>query len=301
MGDLGAKAERPASSSGRSQGRIAVVLVTYNGRRYIADQLKSIMGQTNSPDLLVISDDGSTDDTLELCRRYTADWLVPVTILEPPARPRGRRLDRISANVMRGLAAASSSDLVALSDQDDAWLPRRLELSFNALATKPALFSFGNAIIMDEGGQDTPVTLFDHYRVPQRWNELTPLEQFRFALRRPFATGTTMLLTRELIQAASPIPNGWLHDRWLSLVGCASGGGRAVYEPLLRYRQHPGQVVGVRPRRRSIRAIEILRGSGSAPATVRKFVSLQTRLRNLGVPHEILDELMRPRWLLDRE
>src|SRR3954451_23821194 len=80
-------------------GTLAVVMVTYNGAEFVEEQLASIRSQTVQPDLLVISDDGSSDDTVARCHRMTADWSTNVVVVaSPPARCR-KSFTSIAANV----------------------------------------------------------------------------------------------------------------------------------------------------------------------------------------------------------
>ncbi len=154
---------------------------------------------------------------------------------------------------------------------------------------------------MDDSGGDTGSTLFQHFGVPDYWNGLSAREQFRFALRRPFATGATMLLTGDLVQAASPIPKGWLHDRWFSLIGCASGGGQADGNHWFGTREHSDQVVGLSSKDSHRRIVNLLLSGKPITMQLKKYASLRKRLRRLDIAAEVLNELSPPWWLLDRE
>jgi rhamnosyltransferase len=107
------------------QEQLSVVLATYNGERHLAQQLESIRDQTRRPDELVVGDDGSVDRTLEIAMRFKETAPFPVTLV---------RRDRVGVapNFLLSLEA-SQGEFVAFADQDDVWLPEKLERSLEAL------------------------------------------------------------------------------------------------------------------------------------------------------------------------
>lgn len=271
--------------------RLAAVVATYNGEKYVGEQLRSILDQTRPPDLVVITDDGSTDATLPVCEELAASSAVPVTVLRRPAglARLATTFDDISANFVRGVAAAGKCDLYAFSDQDDVWCADRLETSLETLRQAPSSsFVFGDGALIDELGVETGTRLSEQFHWPPDWNELSPAQQLRFAIRQPFATGATMVLTARLLRAALPVPDGWLLDRWVSIIGSALGGSRTVQDPVIKYRLHGGQQVGVsgastqRPR-----LMEILARNGSPLGPARKTLDVRRRVRRLDVPGDV--------------
>jgi glycosyltransferase involved in cell wall biosynthesis len=102
--------------------RISVALCTYNGERFLHQQLDSIAMQTRLPDELVVCDDRSTDRTLAIVREFAASAPYPVRVFENQANL------GFAAN-FEGAIRRCDGDLIALSDQDDVWYPTRLERS----------------------------------------------------------------------------------------------------------------------------------------------------------------------------
>jgi glycosyltransferase involved in cell wall biosynthesis len=271
---------------------LAVVLATKNGARFIEEQLESIAAQTRPPDALVISDDGSSDETLTLCSRFSTAASFPVTVLAA-GYPGGRAgaVDRVSSAFARGIEAVGDATLVAFCDQDDVWFSDKLERSVGALGERPdATFVCGDAELMDEAGDPLPGRLSDRWPVPPEWSAWSRAEQLRFALRNPFATGATMVVRSSLLDAAMPVPQGWLHDRWLSVVGCALGGAVTLRSPVMRYRVHGGQAWGLDRGGGDTRALAVLR---RAETLGRKALQVRSRMAAVALPPDVRDEL---RW-----
>jgi glycosyltransferase involved in cell wall biosynthesis len=274
--------------------RLVVVMATYQGERFLEAQLASIAGQSVPPDAIVISDDGSSDATVALARSLAGTAPVPVTVLERPAPGRQVRpaVDRITDAFLRGVVAAGPTDLVAFADQDDVWEVDKLDRSVARLAVRPgAAFVFGDARLIDAGGSRLAGSLRDRWPVPQDWDALAPVDQFRFALRNPFATGATMVVRSELLELARPIPRGWLYDRWLSLIGTAMAGSCSLGVPVMAYRLHPGQAWGLDEAPDGRHPV---RRAGAATArlarSARRLAQVRRRLAQVGAPPEIMAE-----------
>ena len=129
---------------------VSVALCTYNGARFVAEQLRSILAQSSPADQIVISDDGSTDGTLEVVRAELAaagSALPEVIILENPA-PLG-----VTRNFEQAILACTG-DLIVLCDQDDTWVPDRLARAEREFAARPdLLLLYSDASLVDEGGE----------------------------------------------------------------------------------------------------------------------------------------------------
>src|ERR687894_3003245 len=100
--------------------RFSVAMCTYNGARFVAEQLASVAAQTRPPDELVVCDDGSTDETCRLVEEFAARAPFPVRLFVNERNLGSTR------NFGRAVALCEG-DLVALSDQDDVWHPEKLE------------------------------------------------------------------------------------------------------------------------------------------------------------------------------
>lgn len=213
--------------------RVEILLATYNGARYLPEQLDSLVAQRHRPITLVTRDDGSSDDTVAVVRSY-ADRL-PLRVL--PAGHLGVRRSFFTL-----LAAADpAADYVAFCDQDDVWIPDKLARAVARLAALdpdvPALYC-ARATLTD--GALNPI---GHTRLPGR------PAGFANALIENIASGMATVMNRAaaaLINAAPPSATvNPIHDWWAYQVVAACG--TVIYdpEPALLYRQHGRNTIGV--------------------------------------------------------
>ena len=219
---------------------LSVVMATFNGEAFIEAQLDSILRQTRLPDEIVISDDGSTDNTLAIVKRVKAQaptsvsWQVVTT--QSPLGP---------ADNFHKAATLATGDLLALADQDDWWVPGKLRTLENVLLGKDALLVHSDAELVDEQGNLLGMSVTDSLRMTRAERRgLIAGRGLRQLVRRNLVTGHTVLMRRGVVELAGSIPAGWLHDEWWALV--ASAHGRVVLCPhiLGHYRQHAINQVG---------------------------------------------------------
>ena len=198
--------------------KVSVVLATFNGDKWIGEQLASIAEQTLTPDELIVSDDASQDDTLEMVRRFAASAPFPVTVLD--------NADNVgfARNFERALAKCSG-DLVFLADQDDVWLPQKIATVAKEMQSGAPL-ALHNAICVDAANVAHDPDLFGRLRLLK----LTP----DWAVK-----GCCTAITGAVVAAALPVPDGKPHDTWLHAVARAIGEPVFIDAPLIRYRLHP--------------------------------------------------------------
>jgi glycosyltransferase involved in cell wall biosynthesis len=125
---------------------ISVAMCTYNGSRFLPEQLASIARQTRQPDEMVVSDDGSTDATAEIVENFARSAPFPVRFIRNP-----RNLG--STKNFEQAIGLCSCDLIALSDQDDIWMPDKLARQAEMFELDPSLGGvFTDAELIDETG-----------------------------------------------------------------------------------------------------------------------------------------------------
>jgi glycosyltransferase involved in cell wall biosynthesis len=215
--------------------RVAILLSTYNGESFLAEQLDSLITQTHSNWTIFASDDGSSDTTLEVLTRYqTILGADRLTIIEGPRKG-------FAANFLSLLAnSAIDAQYFAFCDQDDLWHPDRLSTGLSRIrdipADRPALFCSRTQLI-DSGGH--PIGLSPLFHKPPC---------FENALVQSIAGGNTMLFNaaaRDLIRRTDSRTRIVSHDWWAYILvsGC---GGVVAYEqyPTIGYRQHDHNIVG---------------------------------------------------------
>lgn len=230
------------SASGGAPPMISVALCTFNGARFLPEQLESLLQQARRPDELVVGDDGSTDGTLSLCREFAARAPFPVRI--ETASPR-----RGPARNFADTARQCRGDLIAFCDQDDRWLPEKLAALEDALLTHPeSALAFSDALLLGPEGRPTRTRLWSraHFRPPTPRDD--PDALLRSLLRQPAVTGATMMFRADLNAVLSRIPDGWMHDEWLALSAAASGRPCiCISQGLMYYRVHEAQALGLSP------------------------------------------------------
>jgi glycosyltransferase involved in cell wall biosynthesis len=222
------------------------LMVTRDGERFIQRQCESIAQQTLRPAALVIVDDGSTDGTRDIARDVMRSTAVPTEIIRWDGSHHADLKTRVASAVTKGLEAVAGFGIVVLSDQDDEWLPDRVAIQRQALVSgRGSLLVAGDAILIDDCGIRLDRTLRDHFPVPASWSSMDPAGRMRAALRMPLATGAASAMAAELIQLMLPIPPGWLHDRWATLVAAARVGLDLQDDVVVAYRVHDTQNLGL--------------------------------------------------------
>lgn len=218
----------------------SVALATYNGARFLPAQLASIAAQERRPDEIVVGDDQSSDGTAELLARFERDAGIPVRFT--------RNQQRLGSSANFGaILGRCRGEVIFLSDQDDLWRADRISTSLRALAGRPDVgFVFSNASLISETGAPLPGTLWERVFFGARERE-----QFRrghgadVLLKTNTVTGATMAVRRRALDCALPISAGWVHDGWLAFVIERVHGALPIDEPLVSYRLHQSQQVGV--------------------------------------------------------
>lgn len=226
-------------SNGTSDPQISVAMCTFNGGRYLGIQLESIAAQTLLPCELIVCDDGSTDDTIAILKQFRANAPFPVTIVENASRMGSTRNFDQAIGMSRG-------EFIALCDQDDRWLPQKLERQSQCLVENPFLGGvFSDAELIDGDGKRVGKTLFARHK-------FTPAKQRSFVgcptgtlLKHDVVTGATLMFRSTIRRYCSPIPTTWVHDGWLAWMLALHSRVTLISEPLIEYRIHAGQQLGV--------------------------------------------------------
>ncbi|WP_027715120.1 glycosyltransferase family 2 protein [Desulfuromonas sp. TF] len=200
--------------------KVSIALAAYNGGAYLAEQLESFAAQTRLPDELVVVDDGSRDGTPDIVRAFAARAPFPVKLVEN-AENLG-----YAQNFGKALSLCSG-DLLFMSDQDDVWFDRKIEIVADLASRNP-----GAACLMNDA------LLTDGELVPAG---VSKLGQIRAAglPDTAFVMGCCAALRRELLDILLPIPEkSPSHDNWLVEVADLFGLTHRCEEPLQYYRRH---------------------------------------------------------------
>ena len=295
--------KRPAAASSaqvdprRIAADTAAVMVTHDGGSFLRRQCESIFAQDLLPAILIVVDDASKDGSRDVLKQMQAAAPIPVELIwTDGSRVRDRKA-RIARNVARGLAAAAHHDIVLLSDQDDEWLPDRLSRQRDILRGDPnALLVAGDGILIDEEGKESGGRLRESFPSPADWETLDAAGRMHAALRSSFVTGAAMALRTDLVHLMEPVPGGWYHDRWATLVAAARSGLVLQGEAVLKYRIHEGQVLGQRQSQIGVgvRRWQQVRDRGASPIeAAARAADVVRRLRPIATDPAVRSEL---RW-----
>jgi len=224
---------------------VSVALCSRNGARYLPAQVRSICTQEPPPVQIVLSDDGSSDDSVAVVRRTLEECgaasTIELTVFEN-AKPLG-----VARNFEQAIRACRA-DLIALSDQDDVWHAGKLARMTTSFEANPKLLLLHtDARLVDARLEPLGLSLFQALEV--RESELAAIaagRAFDVYLRRNLVTGATTMFRRGLLDAALPFSQEWIHDEWLGAIAAATGSVEVLPEPLIDYRQHGGNQIGAK-------------------------------------------------------
>jgi glycosyltransferase involved in cell wall biosynthesis len=216
-----------------SQKSVAILMGTYNGSKYIAQQLDSLAAQSYENWRLIVSDDGSSDETLEIVRQYQAAWGVEkVEIRQGPKTGFAQNFLSMACD------PSIRADYYAFCDQDDVWLPQKLETAISAIENEgPGLRAYGGRTLY-ANEQLKKIRVSPDFVHPT---------SFRNALVQSIAGGNTMVFNAEVknLLAQAGLVDVPSHDWWTYLL-VAGADGVFLFDrkPQVIYRQHSNALVG---------------------------------------------------------
>jgi hypothetical protein len=223
------------------QPRVQVLLGTFNGARFVREQIESILAQTYQPLQILARDDGSTDETRAILEDYAARIPERFALM-----PSSSATGNAKFNFMRLLAAADAP-YIAFADQDDVWLPEKIERTMREMQRLEEAHSRDWPLLVFTDLRvvnDRLETLHDSFWASQK---IRPghIHSLRRLVMQNVVTGCTMLINRALQQASLPMPTeAFMHDWWIALIAATQGSSSFLRETTVLYRQHGGNVLG---------------------------------------------------------
>ena len=202
-------------------------MCTYNGQRFIKEQLDSMLSQTYKHFELIITDDGSSDDTIEIIKEYQkSDDRIKLYQNE-------KNLGFVK-NFEKAISLCSG-EYIALADQDDIWKKNKLEVFLNEIKENVLIYS--DAILIDEHSNISSNQLI------RPNNNLVKGKCNKAFLLSNCVSGNTLMFKRELLEYILPIPDGVrFHDIWIAFVASTYGTITYTEEPLTYYRRYSEQI-----------------------------------------------------------
>ena len=207
---------------------VSVAMATYNGEKYLQEQLDSILENLTEEDEIIISDDGSTDRTKAILQSYSAKYPFIVVAEGPHAG--------IKQNFANALMHCTK-DIIFLADQDDIWESGKVETVLREFRDPSCMVVNHNGMMSDEFGTPLGKTLFEWRS--SRTGLLKNIWKNSYV-------GCCMAFRRSLLDTILPIPEGIeMHDQWIGLLGEMKGNSVFPDRCLIRYRRHESNASGL--------------------------------------------------------
>jgi glycosyltransferase involved in cell wall biosynthesis len=190
--------------------KISVALCTYNGELYLREQLESIFKQTRFPDEIIVCDDCSTDSTFKILNDFCKISPVPFKIYV------NKKNLGVSKNFERAISLCTG-DIIFLSDQDDVWLPEKIEKVIKAFnCNKDCSYVFSDAYVVNKDLHPLGYTMWESISFGKWQREsFKKSRQLKVLLKHNVVSGATMAFRSELKKIILPISEIWIHDGWI--------------------------------------------------------------------------------------
>jgi glycosyltransferase involved in cell wall biosynthesis len=207
--------------------RLSVAMCTYNGARFLREQLESIAVQTRLPDELVVCDDGSVDESVEILRSFADHARFPVRL----------EINETNLGSTKNFEQAISlckGDIIFLSDQDDVWLPGKAEKVSQVFAAEEYCGLVAvDATVADEQLRPKGTTLLRNQAIG-----LSNRKSFAHLYAGSFKYGCTLAFRASLRKILLPISPHWGHDNWICFISTIFSKVVVIEESLMLYRRH---------------------------------------------------------------
>ena len=198
---------------------MSVAMASYNGEKYIKEQVETILQNLRQQDELIISDDGSTDKTIEKIKKLNDDR---IKILKGPQKGLKKNFENAIQNC--------NGDIIFLSDQDDVWLENKVDKVLEYFNNNDYILIQHNAIVVDSENNILFSSFAEHRKVKTG--------VIKNLIKNSYH-GCCIAFKKELIKEILPIPdNIYLHDEWIGLVGELNGKTCFIDDKLIKYRRH---------------------------------------------------------------
>ena len=209
---------------------ISVAMCTYNGSRYVAEQLESILKQTRRPDELIVCDDCSTDNTPGIIADFAGRAPFPVRIVSH------RSNVGVTANYEHAISLCSG-DVIFLCDQDDVWHVEKIAATTDALHRSQASGAFSDSEVVDSNLQPRGYSLWDACAFTRAARRAFPERAVEILLDGNRVQGAALAFRASCRSILLPLSRQWTYDAWVGVI-LAACGLIPVERTLMQYRQH---------------------------------------------------------------
>lgn len=237
-----------------AQPAISICMATYNGERFLRQQLDSILAQSNQDWQLLVRDDGSDDDTVPIVEDYASRLPGRIRLVTDGG-------GRLGANLNFGkLLEYADTEYIMFSDQDDVWLPNKIDLTLNAMKAaeqiypdKPVLIHTDLKVV-DSDLNIIADSMWSYQKLfPEIGDDLSKI------MAQNVVTGCTVVINRKARDVSTPIPaEAIMYDWWIAIRVAKHGKIVYISTPSILYRQHPGSEIGAK-RAKKINALHFFK------------------------------------------
>jgi glycosyltransferase involved in cell wall biosynthesis len=229
--------------------KVVILLATYNGSKYLAEQMDSLLFQDGNDVEIIIHDDGSIDETRNIIELYRNKHSDRIDIIDQPST-KGASMN-FSLLMSYALNKYLHQDDVYFmcADQDDIWHQNKVSESLQRIRDQESIHNSNFPLLVhsdlkliNEEGYVISDSLFKYQNLDEDWGT-----DFSRLLTQNIITGCTIIMNKALLIISLPIPAGAImHDWWLGLVACAHGEIIFINKPTISYRQHSSNEVGAK-------------------------------------------------------
>jgi rhamnosyltransferase len=216
---------------------VYIVLASYNGENYIETQLDSIVNQTYTDWKLLIRDDGSTDATMSIIKKYVQQD-SRIELIDEYSMFKGNGAGQ-NFGALLSVAVSRNATMIMFCDQDDFWFPTKVEAMRGTMVNTQSAMVYSDFLYSDEHLNELPAEI-------QKAKSPYLFPFFKSTMVQNHVYGCTMMISGNLAKLCLPIPPvAENHDYWIALV--ASGVDVKIHhlsKPLMHYRQHANNVTG---------------------------------------------------------
>ncbi|WP_312833479.1 glycosyltransferase family 2 protein [Sedimentibacter saalensis] len=242
---------------------IDILLASYNGEKYIAEQIDSILNQTYKDWFLYIKDDCSTDNTLNIIRNYEKSYKDKIKVITSEIKS-GSAKDNFFS-----MLKYSENEYIMTCDQDDVWLPDKIEITLNKMQeveqadNNVPILVHTDLKVVDEKLNIIAESLMKMQNLDFRRDKLNNL------LVQNIVTGCTVMVNRKLLNYIKLVPRqAIMHDWWMALLASALGIVYFIDTPTVLYRQHKNNDVGAKNVKSTDYILRKLRNLNSVKDTI---------------------------------
>ena len=219
-----------------------ILLATYDGARFLPELIKSLDEQTDQSWRVLVRDDGSTDDTVDILHAWQSRLGDRFKMVKDSKGNLG------AAGNFGALLEASDAEYFLPCDQDDFWLPTKIETLLAAIRAEEDKHSSDTPIIVHTDlivVDEDMIVLADSFWQYQRLRMQGKVPSWKLITLQNNVTGCAMIGNRALLEQALPIPSSAImHDWWLALYASLHGQVVEIREPSAKYRQHASNTLG---------------------------------------------------------